>query len=30
MFGQKIQPAVVIKVGMTEDQRVYTSDFPLP
>ena len=30
MFGQKLQPTVVIKVGMTEDQRVYASDFPLP
>ena len=30
MFGQKLQPAVVVKVGVAEDQRVYASDFPLP
>ena len=30
MLGQKFQPAVVVKVGVTEDQRVYPSDFPLP
>ena len=30
MFGQKLQPAVVVKVGVAEDQRVYASDFSLP